>query len=198
MIVVGLTGGIGAGKSLVAECWGKRGARILSADAYGHTVLEKNKNVRRALIRRFGKDIVGPTGTLARDVIAERAFKSLSATRALNRIVAGPLIGLLYHDIEKLRRRRGSMLVVDAALLCEWKSTIKFDVRILITAPRANKLMWLSRRGLPYRLAIRRMRQQWPDHKKRKWADLEIRNDGTPAELRRKALAAYPFIQSFE
>ncbi len=90
------------------------------------------------------------------------------------------------------------MLVVDAALLCEWKSTIEFDVRVLVTAPRAKKLKWLSTRGLPYRPAIRRMRQQWPDHKKRKWADLEIRNDGTPAELRRKAIAAFPFIQSFE
>lgn len=89
------------------------------------------------------------------------------------------------------------MLVVDAALLCEWKSTIEFDVRVLVTAPRSLKLRWLSRRGLPYRQAMERMAQQWPDHRKRRWADLEIRNDGTRAELRRKAMATYPCLESF-
>lgn len=197
MIVVGLTGGIGSGKTQVAECWSRRGARILSADAYGHALLDSDPKVRRALIRRFGKDIAGPAGKLNRNLIAERAFRTPSSTRALNRIVAPALISNLYRDINRLRRGRGAMLVVDAALLCEWKSTIEFDVRVLVTAPRSLKLRWLSRRGLPYRQAMERMAQQWPDHRKRRWADLEIRNDGTRAELRRKAMATYPCLESF-
>lgn len=197
MIVVGLTGGIGSGKTQVAECWSRRGARILSADAYGHALLDGDPKVRRALIRRFGKDIAGPAGKLNRNLIAERAFRTPSSTRALNRIVAPALISNLYRDINRLRRGRGAMLVVDAALLCEWKSTIEFDVRVLVTAPRSLKLRWLSRRGLPYRQAMERMAQQWPDHRKRRWADLEIRNDGTRAELRRKAMATYPCLESF-
>jgi dephospho-CoA kinase len=194
MIVVGLTGGIGSGKSYVAECWSRMGARVLSADTYGHRVLEQDKTVRRALIQRFGKNIVDPSGNLIRAHIAERAFASTAATRALNRIVGPALIRKLYDDIATLRTGRGALLVVDAALLCEWKSPVEFDVRVLVTAPRPLKLKWLSRRGVPYRQAMERMRHQWPDHQKRKWADLEIRNSGSLADLRRKALATYKKI----
>jgi dephospho-CoA kinase len=191
MKVVGLTGGIGAGKSLVAALWQKLGARVLTADAYGHKVLTNHRSARRHLAQRFGRDIFTASGTLDRPLIAERAFRSNRATRDLNRIVGGPLVKLLHADIRRLRRRRGGVLVVDAALLCEWRAGIPFDLKVLVTAPRTLKLKWLSRRGLSYRQAAERMRAQWSDTRKRRWADVEIRNDGTPAALRSKARHLY-------
>jgi dephospho-CoA kinase len=188
MRVIGLTGGIGAGKGEVAAVWKKQGATILTADTYGHTVLETNAQVRRQLRRAFGNDVISKSGRADRATIAQRAFASPDAARALNRIVGKPLVRLLHADVSRLRRRQEGVLVVDAALLCEWRSNIAFDLR---------GLAWLSKRGISARSALQRMKMQWPDRRKRTWADLEICNDGTLKQLRAKALDAwYGAVQS--
>ena len=187
MKVIGLTGGIGAGKSVVAREWARLGARILEADRYGHRVLAQHAGARRELRKHFGRDVITRSGQIDRAKIAQRAFASPTGIRRLNRIVGDPLVELLHADVARLRRRRGGVLVVDAALICEWSSSIPYDLRVLVTAPRQAKLKWLSRRGLPYRQAAERMRSQWSDSRKRAWADFEIRNDGSLAEVRRQA-----------
>jgi dephospho-CoA kinase len=194
MIVVGLTGGIGTGKSTVADEWQKAGAKILTADAYGHRVLAENASVRRQLQRRFGSSVIAPDGTVDKKEVARLAFQSPAATAALNRIVGGPLVRLLHADVARLRKWRGGILVVDAALLCEWRSKIPFDVRVLVTAPLRLRLKWLAAKGVSNAEARRRMRSQWPDAQKRPWADLEIRNDGSQKALRQAARLALRWI----
>ena len=188
MMVIGLTGGIGAGKSVVASVWADLGATVLTADAYGHKVLAGNKHVRRELTKAFGPGLFDKRGVAIRGEIGRRAFVSENSTRKLNRIVGKPLVEMLYADVARLTHRRKGVLVIDAALLCEWRSKIPFDLRVLVTAPRASRLKWLSRRGISYRQAATRMRMQWSDFRKRRWADLEIRNDGTEKQLRHRAL----------
>jgi len=191
MTVVGLTGGIGSGKSEVARVWAECGATLLVADQYGHQVLDSNTSVKRKLVAKFGDDILTSRGKVDRAAVARYAFASKAATLFLNRTVGGPLVKLLHADVNRLRRRKSGILVVDAALICEWRSPIPFDVRVLVTAPRRLKLKWLSRRGVSYRQAQSRMQMQWPDARKRRWADLEIRNDRSLDGLRRKALAVW-------
>jgi dephospho-CoA kinase len=191
MRLIGLTGGIGAGKSVVAAVWARCGARVLTADDYGRRVLMHDRVVRRQLLEHFGRRIVRPDGGIDRGEIARRAFASERLTKILNRIVGRPLVRLLRDDVERLRRRRGGVLVVDAALICEWGSPLSFDLKVLVTAPRRLKLKWLSRRGLSYRRAAERMRAQWPDSRKRRWAHVEIRNDGTRRALQRKAVGVW-------
>jgi dephospho-CoA kinase len=194
MKVIGLTGGIGSGKSTVAEEWKKAGAMILTADAYGHRVLAENESVRIQLQRRFGRDVIAPDGQIDKGQIALRAFQSAAATQALNRIVGGPLVRLLHTDVARLERRPAGILVVDAALLSEWHSKIPFDARVLVTAPLRLRLKWLAAKGVSHAEARRRMRSQWPDSRKRLWADLEIRNDGSITELRQAARLALRWI----
>lgn len=194
MKVVGLTGGIGAGKSTVAEEWQKAGARILTADAYGHRVLAESATVRRRLRLRFGPGVIAADGTVNKAEVARLAFASPAATRALNEIVGRPLVRLLHADVSRLRKRSGGILVVDAALLCEWRSTIPFDARVLVTAPLRLRLKWLAAKGVSTAEARRRMRPQWSDSKKRAWADLEIRNDGSLRDLRLAARLALRWI----
>jgi dephospho-CoA kinase len=191
MTVVGLTGGIGSGKSEVARVWAECGAVLLEADRYGHQVLESNRTVQRKLVAKFGDDLLTSRGKIDRAAVARHAFASKAATRFLNRTVGGPLVKLLHADVNRLRRRQSGILVIDAALICEWRSTIPFDIRVLVTAPRRLKLKWLSARSVSYRQAQSRMQMQWPDARKGRWADIQIRNDGTLAGLRRKALAVW-------
>lgn len=191
MTVVGLTGGMGSGKSEVARVWSALGARVLEADRYGHRVLAENASVKRKLVERFGPDILTSRGAIDRAAVARLVFTSPRATQFLNRTVGGPLVKALHADVARLRKRGSGVLVVDAALLCEWRSKIPFDLRVLVTAPRRQKLKWLSNRGTSYRQAARRMGAQWPDSRKRRWADVEIRNDGSLSALRRKARAVW-------
>jgi len=194
MIIVGLTGGIGTGKSVVAEVWAEQGATVLTADTYGHQVLAANGRARRELAETFGEDIFTASGQPDRKRIAERAFASPEATRRLNEIIGKPLVGLLHADVQNLRRSKSGVLVVDAALICEWQSAIPFDFRVLVTAPRELRLKWLAARGLSREQALARMRVQWPDSRKRIWADVEIRNDGSLRELRQNALRVWDKI----
>jgi dephospho-CoA kinase len=191
MTVVGLTGGIGSGKSEVARVWSECGATLLEADKYGHQVLESDRSVKRKLVAKFGDAILTSKGDINRAEVARQAFSSQAATRFLNRTVGGPLVKLLHADVNRLRRKKSGILVVDAALICEWRSPVPFDARVLVTAPRRLKLKWLSRRGVSYRQAQSRMQMQWSDVRKRRWADIEIRNDGSLDGLRRKALAVW-------
>ena len=191
MIIVGLTGGIGSGKSEVARMWASLGALVLEADRFGHRVLSEDPRVRRALAARFGPTVIDRKGGIVREEVSRLAFATDASLRALNRIVGGPLVERLHREVARQRRRKGGVLVVDAALLCEWDSPLPLDLRVLVTAPRRLRLKWLSRRGVSYREAKRRMGHQWPDSRKRAWADVEIRNTGSKAELRRKALALW-------
>lgn len=191
MKVIGLTGGIGTGKSEVAAVWKKQGATILTADTYGHKVLESNARVRAQLQRAFGADVVAKSGRANRAKIAQRAFTTPGSARALNRIVGKPLVRLLHADIKKLRKKPHGVLVVDAALLCEWQSNIRFDLCVLVTAPMRLRLAWLSKRGMSRQSARQRSRLQWADRRKRPWADVEIRNDGTLKQLQGKALETW-------
>jgi dephospho-CoA kinase len=189
--VVGLTGGVGAGKSEVARVWAAQGAVVLEADRFGHLVLAEDPGVRRALAARFGSSVLDRKGHVVRAEVSRLAFASKRNLQALNRIVGRPLVERLHREVSRLRRRKGGVLVVDAALLCEWQSPLPLDVRVLVTAPRSLRLKWLSRRGLSYREAAKRMAHQWPDARKRKWADVEIRNTGSLTGLRRQARALW-------
>ncbi len=191
MTVVGLTGGVGSGKSEVARVWAKLGAVVLEADQIGHRVLTEDAGVRRALKARFGAGVLDRQGRVVRSEVSRCAFASTANLAALNRIVGRPLVQLLHREVDRLRRKKGGVLVVDAALLCEWRTTLPLDLRVLVTAPRPLRLKWLSKRGLPYRAAVARMSHQWPDARKRRWADVEIRNTGSLERLRREAKALW-------
>ena len=186
MKVVGLTGGVGSGKSEVARVWAKLGAVVLEADQIGHRVLDEAM-VRRALAARFGAGVLDRKGKVIRSEVSRHAFTSRAGRAALDRIVGRPLVKRLYEEVRRLRRRKSGVLVVDAALLCEWKTRLPLDLRVLVTAPRSRRLKWLSKRGLSYRAAAARMSHQWPDTRKRRWADVEIRNTGSLQRLRREA-----------
>jgi len=190
LVVVGLTGGLGAGKSTVARALAAAGARVVDADRMGHAVLEE-AGVRRELAAAFGADVLGADGGVRRDELGRRAFATPEALARLNAVVHPRLLSRLRDEIESLAAEgyRG-LVVLDAALLVEWDLGAWCDVVVAVTAPlearrrRAQTALGLSDADVEARLA-----RQLPEEERVRYADRVLVNDGSVEDLAERAAA---------
>ncbi|MHC4606252.1 MAG: dephospho-CoA kinase [Planctomycetota bacterium] len=194
-VVIGLTGGIGSGKSAAASIFREMGARVVDADAIGHRVLGEPA-VRRALARAFGEEVLHG-GRIDRAAVARRAFAGPASVRRLNRIVHPRIRREVVRRLNAARRR-GGPVVLDAALLMEKGSDRFCDVLVYVDAARKVRTRRLKKRGWSPGELRRRENAQWPAGRKRARADYIIRNGGSRAALRaqvggvlRKILSQY-------
>ncbi len=183
MVLVGLTGGIGAGKSTVAERLRVRGAVIIDADEVARAVVEPGEPAFDALVERFGSDIIGPDGRLDRAVLAKRAFADDSARAALDEITH-PAIATEFTR-RMMRAPADAIVVCDVPLLVESDSaaTRGYEAVIVVEAPRELRLERLERRGVERADAEARMAAQATDAQRREVATHVIDNAGDPATL---------------
>lgn len=185
--VIGLTGGPGTGKSLVANYLKKRGATIISADDVGKRVVNENPAVFRKLVQVFGKSIVRDDGALDRRKLGNSVFPYPDSLRKLNQIVHPPLLRNLKHELKRLKSsHRHKLIVIDAALIFEWGIANWCDYIVTVTARRDIRIRRLMRQGLTRRQAENRISAQIPDREKVKLADYIIQNNGTRVALRRQ------------
>ena len=183
--VVGLLGGIGSGKSSIAAQFAALGAKTVDADRIARRVLEM-PDVRRTLKSWWGPGIV-KRGRIDRAEVARRAFASPGGTKLLNALVH-PRIGReLRREIAKARRR-GGVLIVEAALLLETGSDALCDALIFVDAPAATRRRRVAARGWSGAEWRRRERAQWPLARKRSRADYVIRNGGPKAATRKQVM----------
>lgn len=183
MLLVGLTGGIGAGKSTAAGLLAERGARIVDADQAARDVVEPGRPAHRALIERFGSGIVDADGRIDRSALAARAFASTEDRAALEAITH-PAIH------EELARRVAeappdSIVVTDVPLLVEAGGARAgaYDVVVVVEAPREVRLDRLERRGISRNDAAARMAAQATDEQRRAVATYVLDNGGDLATL---------------
>ncbi len=183
MLVLGVTGGVGSGKSTVAARLRERGARVLDADAIVHELYRQGP-LARAIAERFGEDLMRPDKGVDRARLGAIVFADDAARRALEELVHPAVRSRIDGEIDRLRREgfRG-LVVVDAALLVETSHPYPLDALLLVVADEATRLARLEARGLGREDALRRMRAQAPDEVKRARADVVVVNDGTIAEL---------------
>ena len=190
LTIVGLTGGLGAGKSTVARALAQAGARVIEADRLGHEVLE-DAAVRRELAAGFGADVLGADGRVRRDELGRRAFASPEALGRLNAIVHPRLLSRLRDEIETLAAsgHRG-LVVLEAALLVEWDLGSWCDVVVAVTSPleqrrrRAQAALALADSEIDARLA-----RQLPEEERVRYADRVLANDGSVEVLAERAAA---------
>ena len=183
-LVVGIAGGIGVGKSTVAQAFARRGAHIIGADEIGHDVLRDDGEVQRRLAEGFGADVLGPDGQPDRAALGQRVFGNPGAMEALNRIVHPPLLRLLKNRMDAARRDPSvPLVVVDAALVTEWGIASWFDLLIVVTAPATRVRERLAAKGLSAEQIDRRIASQLPEDARTKEADVVIRNDGDIAAI---------------
>lgn len=186
--VVGLTGGIGAGKSMALAEFGRLGAATVSLDRVARELARPGRSGHRAIVRAFGRSALGPDGSVDRRALAARAFRDASVRRRLERATHP---GILREMRRRLRGLRG-VVVVDAPLLFEAGLRDRFDAALLVACADARRTRRVCRRdGLTAADARRRIAAQWPQDRKRRLADLTLDNDGTRAALRARVRAAH-------
>lgn len=181
---VGLTGGIGTGKTEALRAFERAGAVTVSLDGIAHELSRRGRPVRRAILREFGRAVLGPDGEIDRGALAERVF---SRPRLRRRLEAAAHPHILREMRRRLKRARRPVAVVDAPLLFEAGIQDEFDVNVVVSAPRRAQVSRVMRRdGLSRRRAELRLKAQLPVARKERLADIVIRNEGSRAELRSK------------
>jgi len=193
-VVVGLTGGIGCGKSTVARMLAERGARVIDADAIVHELQAPGAPMLRRIAEAFGEQLIGEDGALDRAGLAAIVFRDPAARKRLNDIVH-PEVGA-----EVVRRVRAALdagdelLVVEIPLLFEGRragtgtaALMRFDATVLVAASEQTQLeRQIQRDGATRDDALRRIRAQMPLSEKRGMADYVIENDGSLEQTRRQ------------
>jgi dephospho-CoA kinase len=183
MLLVGLTGGIGAGKSTVAELLVRRGAVVVDADVVARAVVEPGEPAFDQLVERFGTGVVGADGSLDRPALAAVAFAD-DESRAALEAITHPAI-----NAEFLKRVNAApadaIVVCDVPLLAEsaLAQARGYEVVIVVEAPRELRLDRLEERGLTRPDAEARMSAQATDEQRRKLATYVVDNGGDRAHL---------------
>lgn len=178
--VIGLVGGIGAGKSAVAAAFEEMGAQRIDADEVAHDVLQLPA-VKRRLKKLYGKSIIDKCGRVSRPALAQRAFRSSATIRELEAVVH-PIV------IQRIRKRIAAadgVVVLDAPLVLECGLDELCDLLIYVKVPaRVRRARLRRERNWDDREVRRRERLQLPVATKARRANICVENDGTPARTR--------------
>ena len=194
MLRVGLTGGIGCGKTTVAAMMGELGCHILEADALGHQVIAPGGPAYQEVVREFGREILAPDGRIARPTLAAIVFAHPDKLSRLNALVHPPLLAAIDRELARLESADpGGVAVIDAALLIEFNHYNKLDRIVVVWCTPEQQLARLTDpafgRALPREQAQSRIAAQIDLEQKRQLADDVIDGSGTIAETRRQVEA---------
>lgn len=189
MFLVGLTGGIGSGKSSVARILANLGAIVIDADAVAREVVEPGQPALTKLVERFGPGVLASDGTLDRAAVAAIVFDDADARADLNAITH-PAVG------EEITRRIAgappdAVVIVDVPLLVESGMTRLYEMVLVVEASREVRLDRLEERGLTRADAEARMAVQASDDARRAIADVVIDNAGDLDALREHVTEAW-------
>lgn len=193
LITIGLTGGIGTGKTTVARILEELGAHVIHADAVGHQVYEPGTAGWQQVVADFGDDVVASDGRIDRKKLGQIVFSDPAALTQLNAIVH-PLIRDEVRRRIDARRAEGFVMpiVVEAAILLEARWTAIVDVVWVVAAPLDAVVGRISvERGLSSDDIRARVAAQLDDAERRRFADVVIENTGSPAELRQQVEGAW-------
>jgi len=204
--VVGLTGGIGTGKSTVARMLAALGAVVVDADAIVHRLQSPGSPVLAEIAAAFGAEVLDSRGALDRARLAELVFRDPVARQRLNDLIH-PRVGIeMMRETEAARRAAAPLVVLDIPLLFEGRRSgrgqaakLPFDATVLAYCPEALQIeRTVARDGCTRAELERRMAAQLPIEEKRALADFVIDNSGSPAETERKVRELYAKLTDAE
>jgi dephospho-CoA kinase len=178
---VGLTGGIGAGKSTVADLFSQKGAVVIRSDELARQVIEPQTPGFQQVIDRFGKDFVNSEGYIDRAKLAQIVFQDDAALKDLENIIH-PLVRSKTNQIID-QHTSETIIVNEIPLLLEKKMESLFDFLVIVISSEKNRFERLAQRGLAAEQATARMAKQVSDEERKAAADFLIVNDGNLDQL---------------
>ena len=178
---VGLTGGIGAGKSTVADLFSKRGAVVIRSDELARQVIEPQTPGFKQVTSRFGNEIVNDEGNIDRAKLAQVVFNDDGALKDLENIIH-PLVRERTNQLMS-EQTSETIIVNEIPLLLEKKMESLFDFLVIVISSEKNRLERLFQKGVSEEQAKARMAKQVNDQDRKAAADFLIVNDGNLDQL---------------
>lgn len=205
-IVIGLTGGIGSGKSTVARMLAELGAVVIDADAIVHELQAPGMPMLNELARAFGAGILDASGALDRKALADLVFRDAEARARLNAIVHPPVGAEFARRLAAARAAGAPLVVLDIPLLFESRASERgsaagreVQATVLVWVPESVQIeRQMARDGCRRDEALRRIRAQLPLDAKRALADHVIDNAGTREQTLRQVRSLYEALTSGE
>ena len=192
-MIIGLTGGIGSGKSVVGTMLAELGARVIDTDKIGHRVYAPGSEGFRRIVEAFGRGVVAADGTIDRKKLGAIVFADAERRVALNAIVHPLIFGEIMREIGECRHGGFTgPIVLEAPILVEAKGTGLVDQIWVVTAPpevirkRLAESRAMTRAEIDARVAA-----QLDDEERRRHADVVLENSGDLAGLRKVVEAAW-------
>ena len=187
MKVIGLTGGIGSGKTTVSQCLAELGAIILDADKLGHEAYKPDTEAWREVVATFGRQILTPSGEIDRKKLGEIVFSNPESLSRLNQIMHPKMYDMMKAQIEGYRQQGVAVVVLEAAILIEANWTSLADEVWVTVAPEDKVLKRLKeQRGLDEEQTLARIRSQLSAEERAQHADVIINNEGDLDEVKAK------------
>jgi dephospho-CoA kinase len=197
--VIGLTGGIGTGKSTVARIFEQLGAVVIDADAIVHELQAPGMPMLAEIAAAFGPELIRPDGSLDRPRLGDIVFRDPEARRRLGQIVHPAVGAEMLRRLAAAREARARLVVLDIPLLFEGRKAgsgsaalLAFDATVLVYARERQQVeRQVARDGHEADEALRRVRSQLPIEEKRALADYVIDNSGSLADTERQVRELY-------
>jgi dephospho-CoA kinase len=201
-VIVGLSGGIGSGKSTVSSLLEKLGAILVDADAIVHELQAPGSPMLAAMADAFGPEVIREDGSLDREAVAQVVFRDEDARTRLGQIVHPPVIAEMMRRAAAARDQGVPVIVLDIPLLFEGRKSgrgsgaiMAFETTIAVWVPRDVQIeRTVARDGCTRDEAERRVAAQMPIDEKRDMADHVIDNSGSLAETERQVAALYEVL----
>ena len=172
---IGITGGIGSGKSTVCNIFKLLGVPVFEADLVAKTLINSNAEIRNALIQFFGKEIYSSDSKINRKMLANLIFNDDLLMEKVNRLVH-PAVRNEY--LNWIKQQNSVYIIHEAAILFESGFYKMMDYTILVSAPEEMRINRVSGRdNITPEMVKSRMLKQWTDEEKRKLASFELVND---------------------
>ncbi|MBI5476317.1 MAG: dephospho-CoA kinase [Ignavibacteriales bacterium] len=184
-LAVGVTGGIGSGKSKVCQFFSSLGAIYLQADRIAQMVMESDPEVIRKVKLLLGSEAYLSNGSLNKSLIASKIFSNHDEKKQIDGAVHPAVLKLIAKEITDAKNEKTSPLIlVEAALIFEANSESMYDYVIVVDAPKKTRVRWLHKRdGSDTTEIISKMKSQLSDKEKLSRADFVIKNSGTISQL---------------
>jgi dephospho-CoA kinase len=200
MLKVGLTGGIGAGKTTVGKMFAELGCHVIDSDAITRDLFKPGQQVRALVEAAFGPAVVAPDGSIDRKVLGELVFNDEGMRQKLNGIVHPAIVQRQKKFMEVAASvDPDGIALVDAALMIEAGTYRNYDKLVVVmVSPEVQRQRLRERSGLTDEQIDARVASQLPMAEKAKFADYIIENSGSPDETRRQVEEVYYQLRGLE